>query len=210
MRLGNEGLGSGHNHTTMAKTRERAPVTGLRIAAPADFCSALGAHSHSLAMWVKPRGERELTLQRALNEMFKELPFVDALDPESVDDFLSGVESPLEILHHLGFQLFVVIARGKDRMPAIIDQTKARIATWRHNSYIVAPSPAFFWIEDEDRPRVLHMLTDACRDGHIALAGHPEARVHVYRSTKQLSGALEGEIPWCPVCFLESMKQITE
>jgi hypothetical protein len=190
----------------MATTKKRNQVSGFRISSPADFCSALGAHSHSIAIWVKLRGEREQSLRHTLDEIFKDLPFVDAQDPESVNDFLNGIELPLESLFDLKVQLFVIRAGGKKTFPAVDHRGGKLIADWEHNSYIVAPDPAFFWIESDDRPRIVHMLTASCREGLSALTAYPEDAIRVSPTVKHLSGAFEGEIPWCPLCYLEKIR----
>lgn len=187
----------------MAKTRERVPVTGLRIVTPADFCSTLGAHSHSLAIWALLRGEREQALHQTLDELFRDLPFVDALDPDSVDDFINGAEIPLEKLHRMGFQLFAIRAAGEGIIPPVLQRAKQQMPDWNHNCYIVAPDPAYFWVEGSSSRRIVHVLTCSCRDALTSLAVQPEPTVHVYAAVKQLSAAFEGEIPWCPLCYLE-------
>lgn len=188
----------------MAKTKERTPVTGLRIATPADFCSTLGAHSHSLAIWANLHGAREHALHQTLDELFRDLPFVDALDPESVDDFINGVEIPLENLHRMDFQLFVIRGAGEGVIPPVLQRARQHLSDWNHNCYIVAPDPAYFWIEPSGGRRIVHMLTRSCSDGLACLAVQPEPTVHVYTTVTQLSTAFEGEIPWCPVCYLDS------
>lgn len=193
----------------MAKTKQRSPVTGLRINTPADFCSALGAHSHSIAVWTKLRGEQDQILRRTLDSMFKDLAFVDALDPESVSDFLNDVESPLVELQQMGFQLFLITARAKRAIPPVVRKAREQIADWRHNNYIVAPDPAYFWLKSPGRRRTVHMLSVACREGLQELTAPPENGIHVYPTIRQLSAAFEGEIPWCPICFLESTRPVT-
>jgi hypothetical protein len=196
--------------TPMAKTEKANRVTGFRINAPGEFCPVLGAHSHSIAVWTRLRGAREQTLRHALDELFRDLPFVDALDAESVSDFLDVTAIPLSSLHQMGLQLFVISAKGTNASPPIAQQARKRIADWRHNSYIVAPDPAFYWLEPaEPSRRAVHMLTGACKDGLLQLSACPEDAVHVYSTVARLSGAFEGEIPWCPHCLLESTKQVT-
>lgn len=191
----------------MAKTKEQNPVTGFRIDTPDDFCSTLGAHSHSVAIWIKLRGERERLLRRTLNDIFKDLPYVDSLDSDSVTDFLDGIESPLESLNRMGFQLFAVSVRGSKAVPQVVQKVGKQLKEWRHNSYIVAPDPAYFWLEPSGRTRTVHTLSGACREGLRELVLHPERTVHVHHAVENLSGAFEGEIPWCPVCFLQHAKQ---
>lgn len=188
----------------MAKTKKQDPIAGFRINTPADFCSALGAHSHSITTWTRFRGEREQLLRRTLDEIFKDLPFVDALDSDSVADFLDGIEVPLESIQQMGLQLFVVTASGKSAAPAIVHAAGKQIADWRHNCYVVAPDPAFYWLDSTGSPRTVHVLTGLCHNGLMELSSCPDKAVHVYPTVGHLSGAFEGEIPWCPVCFLES------
>jgi hypothetical protein len=172
------------------------------IRTPTDFRLTVGNHDFVQRNLCKVHPDIEREFRHALDQLFADLPYIDATDLNMVSVFLDDIEEPLEALQELGATLFAIESKGKLKMASGED-----VPEWSRVYYLIIPQGAYFAIGQDIPDQVIHRFNPQCNDAIRALlrAAIKSEHMSIWPTKEGLQADYEGNVLWCVNCGLDEI-----
>lgn len=166
------------------------------IHTPGDFRPTLYSNGFSQRVLASLIPENEPILEKALDQIFKDLTYLDTSDPNLVSAYVKRIEEPLRVVDGLGLEI-LALATSSEHVFA--DGT---MSDWIHVYYLTISNESFFRVGEAVSTATVHKFDPGCKEAMNALMVAALRNDSISTSPESAIVVTDypGNVPWCSSC----------